>query len=1049
MLRDRSIRVLVAILSVFPLVVAVPVAATPTVESMEWLGWPDAVRSVSKVVVNDDGVVALTAATELNRTQGHVRVGGEWAGLLSWQSSVESINALGEVTGWKVDNDFEPTHGYVWSPSSGFATTESVQPASTSFVRATATSDDGVMVGRICLDDGSCWPFRWEAGGVFDVLTKTVEFGEVMARNVAGTMLVRRFAGSRNEVYLIEPDDTVVPLPEAPWDLINPLDLNSAGIVVGDAETSNGFDQAFLYDGATYSELPLPAGYSSADAHAINDFDQIAGWGWDGGLGAIVWEAGRAHDLSALVSAQLGRPVDLKKAFDVSETGWVVGWGTNAGAPEIFRVKLGPPCRDPENPQGMITWTGGAGSYDDTANWSADFVPGSEDVLRFDTSGGDGVVDVSTGPANASLVLDGGPGVGFEFGDASWSLSGADPCLASLVTRPGNGELSLYDFTGGTLDLAQGADLGHDREFVLDVFEQTWSVGGAPLIAGHADTTTVNFHAGSQLSVSNEVALGLRTGTRARLEFDTANANATRWIVGSRGSGTVELTSSQLTGDRIVLGEIAGSEGTFRARGDAGSFVIVDDAVVVGEAGSGELEIDTTALTAGRVLVGDAEGSNGQVFVGDAGLVSSDDITIGGVGAASVLVIGTGELSQSTDPQALGWCVLGADAGGYGELGVLGASASASLGGLVVGSAGTGLLSLSDASITRVAGSIIVGDAAGGIGTVDVDGALLQSTALYVGSVEGSSGLVSADSTALVTTEILEIGPGGRVEGEVLAMDRTETPKHSARAANGIRTAELVLSADAQLAVDDVQFGADWSLGGDGAFPFDVTNDARVDPGTAAAPGRLTVDGNYEQTADGHLRIDLFGPEDGPVRRRQIRHDTLSATGGATLGGTLVFALEPGFEPEIPDTVTVLDCAGGADCLQGAFDAIETPASIDAELITDGAALRAVVRPRSVAVDSPDRPGDTVRSRNELSPVAPNPFNPRASFSLVVERSGPVRVRVLDLRGRVVDTLFDGTLSAGHVHTFAIDGTSWASGTYFVDVRGPGLRLSRKTSLVK
>jgi len=281
MLRDRSIRVLVAILSVFPLVVAVPVAATPTVESMEWLGWPDAVRSVSKVVVNDDGVVALTAATELNRTQGHVRVGGEWAGLLSWQSSVESINALGEVTGWKVDNDFEPTHGYVWSPSSGFATTESVQPASTSFVRATATSDDGVMVGRICLDSGSCWPFRWEAGGVFDVLTNTVEFGEVMARNVAGTMLVRRFAGSRNEVYLIEPDDTVVPLPEAPWDLINPLDLNSAGIVVGDAETSNGFDQAFLYDGATYSELPLPAGYSSADAHAINDFDQIAGWSAD------------------------------------------------------------------------------------------------------------------------------------------------------------------------------------------------------------------------------------------------------------------------------------------------------------------------------------------------------------------------------------------------------------------------------------------------------------------------------------------------------------------------------------------------------------------------------------------------------------------------------------------------------------------------------------------------------------------------------------------------------------------------------------------------
>src|SRR5690606_3228436 len=70
-------------------------------------------------------------------------------------------------------------------------------------------------------------------------------------------------------------------------------------------------------------------------------------------------------------------------------------------------------------------------------------------------------------------------------------------------------------------------------------------------------------------------------------------------------------------------------------------------------------------------------------------------------------------------------------------------------------------------------------------------------------------------------------------------------------------------------------------------------------------------------------------------------------------------------------------------------------------------------------------PGDYL-----LSAVYPNPFNPRAAFTLAVRRAQHVTVALYDLLGRRVALLHDGVLEANETYRFDIDGAALASGSY-------------------
>jgi hypothetical protein len=83
----------------------------------------------------------------------------------------------------------------------------------------------------------------------------------------------------------------------------------------------------------------------------------------------------------------------------------------------------------------------------------------------------------------------------------------------------------------------------------------------------------------------------------------------------------------------------------------------------------------------------------------------------------------------------------------------------------------------------------------------------------------------------------------------------------------------------------------------------------------------------------------------------------------------------------------------------------------------------------------------------------PNPFNPRTTVKFRLPEAGHTVMEILDVRGRVVDTVFRGQLEAGE-HGLAWDGQdrngrNVAAGTYFARVRTDGYMASTKMTLAK
>lgn len=88
-----------------------------------------------------------------------------------------------------------------------------------------------------------------------------------------------------------------------------------------------------------------------------------------------------------------------------------------------------------------------------------------------------------------------------------------------------------------------------------------------------------------------------------------------------------------------------------------------------------------------------------------------------------------------------------------------------------------------------------------------------------------------------------------------------------------------------------------------------------------------------------------------------------------------------------------------------------------------------------------------VPSAIELSQNFPNPFNPGTQIQLTLPSSQEISLKVYDYQGRLVQTLFEGTLNRGF-HTVPFDGSNLASGIYFYTlVSDQGTQTKRMTLL--
>ena len=89
------------------------------------------------------------------------------------------------------------------------------------------------------------------------------------------------------------------------------------------------------------------------------------------------------------------------------------------------------------------------------------------------------------------------------------------------------------------------------------------------------------------------------------------------------------------------------------------------------------------------------------------------------------------------------------------------------------------------------------------------------------------------------------------------------------------------------------------------------------------------------------------------------------------------------------------------------------------------------------------RPRDFVLDQN-----FPNPFNPSTTISFITGKRSNVTVKIYDLLGQFVETLFNGTLSSGN-HSLIWHASNQSSGVYLCVATSDGTTKSTKIVLIR
>ena len=98
-------------------------------------------------------------------------------------------------------------------------------------------------------------------------------------------------------------------------------------------------------------------------------------------------------------------------------------------------------------------------------------------------------------------------------------------------------------------------------------------------------------------------------------------------------------------------------------------------------------------------------------------------------------------------------------------------------------------------------------------------------------------------------------------------------------------------------------------------------------------------------------------------------------------------------------------------------------------------------------------PEDVPQSRSDLNQNYPNPFNPTTTIDFHLASAGKTVMSIYDVRGSLVRTLLNETLSAGS-HSIVWDGTDnsgrkVASGSYFYQLETNDRLMTKKSLLIK
>jgi len=100
--------------------------------------------------------------------------------------------------------------------------------------------------------------------------------------------------------------------------------------------------------------------------------------------------------------------------------------------------------------------------------------------------------------------------------------------------------------------------------------------------------------------------------------------------------------------------------------------------------------------------------------------------------------------------------------------------------------------------------------------------------------------------------------------------------------------------------------------------------------------------------------------------------------------------------------------------------------------------------PTAVVERTPGIPGTFSLSQNY-----PNPFNPSTSIQFSVQKEDHVVLKVFDLLGRNVATLYNSIAQARKIYSVTFHGSRFSSGVYFYSIESSSRRIVRKMMLLE
>ncbi|MHB9078475.1 MAG: PEP-CTERM sorting domain-containing protein [Pirellulaceae bacterium] len=557
---------------------------------------------------------------------------------------------------------------------------------------------------------------------------------------------------------------------------------------------------------------------------------------------------------------------------------------------------------------------------------------------------------------------------------------------ALIVGGSGKGTLNVSETWINAQELIVGDKSGSTGEVLIDGGGSRLSITG-PLVVGASGTGKLTVDNGADLELFDNVVVGQEsTGSG---EFNVKGPlgpssllSANRFVVGGRGQGTLNLSGIEVFYTTLVVGDETDSTGevTLSGAGMKWETDYIDSPVTVGKAGNGSLTIaDGAEMTLrngslwNTVIIGHEAGSLGTVVVQGAGskLLAQSEIVVGYSGSGSLtirdggLVGGVGLGPSYTD------VTIGSQdsfsTAGRGEVLVDGIGSKLLASNLVVGAAGQGQLTIQNGGNVEVYGfsHVKIGDSAFDdtrsqlivkdpgsqltqgafnfgfdIGFWEPADMKIQNGALVWnrGDANVARILSAAPSTVLVDGagslwRSGDIHPDGLAGSITLNNNAVLTVSNDGSVETGVLTnfksshADIVLdNGHLRVALLDLKQGG--SLTGNGTINGDVVTNGVITPGQS--PGKLTVLGDYQQLADGLLKIELAGYTFG------TEFDLLEVGGMATLGGTLEISLLGGFQPTPTDTFDFLT----AGSIEGTFDKLLFGGgTVDVNYLTSGVRL--------------------------------------------------------------------------------------------------------------